>query len=212
MTRFNQKGSVPFLALIIVGVAVVGGVLLFSRNSKQTNKSSTTPQESRTDATVPVTDKSIQWTTYKDSERGYSIKHPEGWTVENSTANNSRIINVKAADKSAFVIIEAIVGPKLDEKGVEEVVKYFEDKLKNDQKYKTINFAQKTDNGTGGFIAEGEYVAEENTPEEQKIVFEERFMVAQNGRGLRTHAAYSKLTEEINKSVTAKIIGSLSTN
>ncbi|RJQ27250.1 hypothetical protein C4577_01720 [Candidatus Parcubacteria bacterium] len=207
----NQKGVIQPLAIIIIAVLVIGGIYLITRNSDNSSKPSQT-QELET--TVPDLSSSIQWETYKDEERSYSIKRPEGWTVENSESGNSRIINVVAGDKSAFVIIEAIGGPSLDEEGaIEGVVKYMEEKLNKNTDLKVTAFAKQSESDTGGYMAEGEYLDEgKEAPENKKVLFEERFTVAKNGRGMRIHRAYTKITQTVNNPATSEIIKSFSIN
>lgn len=206
----DQKGVIQPLAIVIVAILVIGGVVLISRNSKDDAKTSPTQKNTENvDSSA-----SVQWETYKDEERGYSIQHPKGWTVENSQSQNSRLIKVTAGDKLAFVMIETIAGPSLEGEGaVEEVVKLMEEKLKKDTDKKITASARKSEGETSGFIAAGEYLNDgEEASEEKKIVFEERFMVAKNGRGMRVHTAYPKVMQAVNKPITSKIISSFSIN
>lgn len=211
MPKLNQNGAVPLIAIGAIAVVAIAGFFLISKNSSKPQKPPPTQQQGQKAASESSP---IQWQTYKDEERGYSIKHPEGWIVENSSGQNSRIIKVTAANKSAFVIIEAIAGSKLEGEGdIDEVVRYFEEKIKKDTGYKITGLTKKTEGDTSGFIVEGEYVdAGKETPEDKKILFEERLMVAKNGRGMRMHRAYTKITKEINQPISSEIIKSLSLN
>lgn len=208
----NQKGAIPPLVLGVIAVLVIGGIFLLTQKS---DKPQSTDQKQTIAQPTPSekADEESEWKTYKDEQYGYSIKHPAGWTVENVPSQNTRIIKVTSSDKLAFVMIEAIGGPTLEnEEAVEEVVKYMEDKLRNNTELKVTGLSKKTEGATSGFIAQGEYVAEKDTPEDQIIVFEERFLVAKNGRGLRIHSAYAKGTKETNAPITSEIIKSFSPN
>ncbi|MBI2601074.1 hypothetical protein HYW42_03910 [Candidatus Daviesbacteria bacterium] len=211
MPKLDQKGAVPPLAIAIIAVIVIGVIYFISQNSNNSQKNTQT-QESKqdnTDTPKPTT----QWKTYKNEERGYSIKHPEGWTVENSSGQNSRIIKVTASDKTAFVIIEAIGGSRLAAGETEKVAQLMEEKLKKDTNIKVASSNIKTEGDTSGYLAEGEYLDEgKEPPTEKKILFEERFKVAENGRGMRLHRAYTQITKEINQPITSEIIKSFSIN
>lgn len=204
----NQRGAIPPLVLGVIAVLVIGGIFLLtqkSSNPQTADQKQTTVQQTQSSET--------EWETYQDKQYGYSIKHPTGWTVENVPSQDTRIIKVSSSDKLAFVMIEAIGGPTLENEGaVDVVVKYMEDKLRNNSELRVTNLAKKTEGATSGFIAQGEYATEDDTPDEQKIIFEERFLVAKNGRGLRIHSAYAKGTKETNAPITAEIIKSFSTN
>lgn len=214
MPKLNQTGVISPFIIAVIAIVVIGGIFVISRNAGNSQKSSQ-PQEQEQEQKAIVPDpSSIQWKTYKDEERGYSIKHPEGWTVENSESGNSRLIKIVAGDKFAFVIIEAIGGSSLDEDGaVEGVVKYMEEKLDKNTDLKVTAFTKQFEGDSGGYMAEGEYLDDgKEASENKKILFEERFTVAKNGRGMRIHRAYAKITQTVNNSVTSEIIKSFSIN
>lgn len=199
----SQKGAVPPLAIAIVAVVLIGGVFLISQRSSQTptsnQKQETSNQQSSTE---------IQWETYTDKQYGYSLKHPSGWMVENLESGGTRLIRVRSADKTAFVLIEGISGPALeDEKAMQQVVDYLEKQLKSKSEYKVTASSKVTEGGLSGYIAEGENVGGDIT-----TLFEERFMVAKSGKGLRMHTEYSIDSKEVNKSITNEIMTSFKTN
>ena len=104
----NQKGAVPFLIPIIIGIIIIGGIILITSNSKKASKTENTrpaPQTTTDTSTSSANQAApLVWKTYKDEERGYSIKHPEGWTVENLPAEDRQLIRVSDDAKSAFMV------------------------------------------------------------------------------------------------------------
>ena len=172
----NQKGTTPFLVPLIIVAALIGGFFLISKNSTNTSEAPSASPSS-----------SIQWETYKDEEGGYSLKLPKGWTVENLPIENTKLIKVTAEDKTAFVLIEGIVGPNLEKEGeLEKVIDLLEDKLKKNSNIKINALTRLNENDMSGYLAIGE-----ETYEGKTVEFEERFIVWKNGRGLRLDGAYS---------------------
>ncbi len=202
-TLLDQKGVVPPVAIAVVAVVLIGGVFLVSQRSNQPPASN---QEQETSNQQNST--KIQWETYTDEQYGYSLKHPSGWVVENIDSQGTRLIKTASPDKTVFVIIEGIAGPALeDEKAMQEVVDYLEDELKSKENYKVTASSKVTEGGLSGYIAEGENAGTGIT-----TLFEERFMVAKNGQGLRMHTEYSIDSKEINKPITQEIMASFKTD
>lgn len=69
----NQKGLAPILIVILV-VLIVGGYFVYSNYS--TNQTQPEPTE------TPNPDETAGWQTYINTEYKYSLKYPQGWTVE----------------------------------------------------------------------------------------------------------------------------------
>lgn len=213
MPTLNQKGAISFFVPIIIGIVVIGGIFLLGQNSKKPASPSQVkqnPQEtSQTPGPVATQSADVQWKTYKDKERGYSIKHPEGWTVENLPAEGRQLIRVSDDAKSAFVLIEAFAGPGLEKTGeLEEVLDALEEKFKSNTSLKITNFSRvEPKDGVGGYNAKGE-----ETYGEKTVLFEEKMIVGKTGRSMRIHAAYHPDSKEINRPITTEIIKSFSTN
>ncbi len=204
---FNQKGNVPFLAIAIIGVVILGGSFLISKNSNNSQKISQT-QGQKQNTISPEPSSSIQWEIYKDEQYGYSLKRPAGWVVENMPSENSRLIKVTDPDKTTFVLIEGIAGPSLEkESELEKVMDLLEDKLKKNSNLKIATFTRSNEDNSSGYLATGEETFDNKT-----VAFEERFMVWKNGRGIRLHSGYAPDSKEINKPVTAEIMSSFTTD
>lgn len=210
---FNQKGVIPLLIPIIIGILVIGGVIFISTNSEKASKNEN-PQpspQSVSDASSSIATQSaaVEWKTYKDKERGYSVKHPEGWTVENLPAEGRQLIRVSDDAKSAFVLIEAFAGPSLEKEGaLEGVLDSLEEKLKKNTSLKITGFSKvEPKDGVGGYNAKGE-----ETYGEKTVLFEEKMVIGKTGRSMRIHAAYHPDSIEINRPLTTTIIKSFSTD
>ncbi len=232
---FNQKGVIPLVVIFIVLVVIGGGVIgvksgLLKLTAAPSNPgSSVSPYDrvpakntpspassglsqnnlsnntnSPSSASAASTKIDSTWQTYT-SKNGYSIKYPKGWTVETlSSDTKDELIRVKDSNKSAFVLIETIIGPSLQATGeLEKVTKYMADKFKNNSHIKISTFNDYAQNGIGGYTASGELTYEDKT-----VIFEERFRVGKNGRGIRTEGAYTPDSKEINQPITSAIVGS----
>lgn len=191
----NQKGVIPPLALVIVTVIVIGSVYSFSQQTK--NNQTTSPATKNTQS---------EWKTYTDQKYGYTIKYPPQWTIENLDSNDTGSIRMTNPNKSVFVLIDFIIGPSLEKAGeMEKVVDLLENKLRKNTSLKinefTKSIAQQKD--TSGYTATGE-----ETYNEKTVLFEERFVVSTNGRGLRMHSIYASDSKDINKPITQEIMGS----
>lgn len=212
MPTSNQKGAIPLLIPIIIGIVVIGGIFLVTQNSQKTSEPPEIQQSSEstnTSTSAATQSASVEWKTYKDEERGYSIKHPVGWTVENLPAEGRQLIRVSDDAKSAFVLIEAFAGSSLEKEGeLEEVLDALEEKFRSNASLKVTSFSKvEPKDGVGGYNAKGE-----ETYGEKTVLFEEKMMVGKTGRSLRVHAAYHPDSEEINRPITTAIIKSFSTD
>lgn len=204
--RLNQKGFIPPIALAVIVIVLIGGFFLISKNNS--SKSSTKIIENENispDVTpIPSPTPSPEWETYNDEKYGYSIKYPQGWTVENLSSKDSSSIRLSDDQKTAFVLIDSIIGPSLEKTGEKEkVIDLLEGKLKTNTHIKINAFVRSNENDLGGYLATGE-----ETYDNKTVLFEERFIVAKNGRGLRMHSIYASDSAKINKPLTQEIMGS----
>lgn len=192
MPKINQKGVIPPLVLGIIAILVIGGIYFINQKPK-------TPQN--TIAPSATSD----WETYQNDQYEFSIQYPKNWTVENLPSDeNNASIRLTNAEKSAFLLIDTIFGPSLEKTGeMEKVVKLLEGKLKTNTHLKIIGFNRSNENGKEGYTATGE-----ETYNDKTVLFEERFTVSKDGRGLRMHSIYAPDSKETNKSVTQEIMGS----
>ena len=207
----NQKGAIPFLVPLIIGALVIGGVFLISKNPKtvpKTEKPQQNPQTAtNTKVATSTSTPTDSWKTYKVDKYGYSIKYPQSWVVDDLSSEGSQLIRVKDDQKSAFVLIETIIGPSLAKTGdLEQVLSYMEDKVRKNTHLKIAELkesANTVDKDIKGYVTRGE-----ETYENKTILFEERFQVGKNGRGIRMHSAYTMDSKTINKPINDQIIAS----
>lgn len=203
MSKYNQKGAIPLLIPIIIVSVIIGGIFLFSKKPNNTLKVDKPTQNSPTTATNSAS--TADWKTYKAEKYGYLVQYPQNWTVEDLSSNGDQLIRLKDNEKSAFVLIETIVGPSLEKEGeLEKVFSYLEDKLKNNTHLKVNEFTKSTNKVNKDILS---YIARgEETYDEKTVIFEERFQVGKNGKGIRMHRAYSSESKDINSAITAKIM------
>lgn len=199
MPKLNQKGVAHLAVITVVVILITTGVFFLISNSKKPASESTSAQTGE-----------VIWENYKD-EGGYSLKKPRGWSVENSSENNTKLIKISSPDKSASILIEAIAGPALSsQEELDKVIDQLEEKLKSDQKYKVAQFSKKSGEGISGYSANGELGSSDNP--DQKILFEDIFLVAKNGRGIRRHAIYAAINKDKDQAVVIEIMKSFKTN
>lgn len=199
MSKLSQKGVVPLAVIAVVIILILMGGFFLVNNSKKPAPESASTQTGE-----------VIWEDYKD-EGGYSLRKPQGWTVENSSENNTKLIKISSPDKSASVLIEAIAGPALSsQEELDKVIDQLEEKLKSDSKYKVSQFSKKSGDGISGYSANGEIESSDNP--DQKILFEDIFLVAKNGRGIRRHAIYAAINKDKDQAVVIEIMKSFKTN
>lgn len=209
MPKLDSKGVAQIFIFAAIGVVVIIGLVLLSNSKKSSNSKSASQQIAETNAS-PSTKSEVVWEDYKD-EGGYSLKKPQEWIVENSSENNTKLIKISSPDKSASVLIEAIAGPALSsQEELDKVVDQLEEKLKNDPKYKVDQFSKKSGEGISGYSANGEIGPSDNP--DQKILFEDIFLIAKNGRGLRRHAIYAAINKDRDRAVVTEIMKSFKTD
>lgn len=199
----NQKGAIPLLIPLIIGIVVIGGIFLV-----QKPKTTPTSPPTTTNSPTPDIQPDIQWETYTDEKYGYTLKRPKGWTVENLSSENNRLIKVMAENQTAFVLIEGIAGPSLEKTGeLEKVMDLLEEKLRKNKDQTIGNITRTNENDMSGYLATGE-----ETYEDKTVEFEERFIVWKSGRGLRMHAAFSPDSKQVNKPILSEIMTSFKTD
>lgn len=207
LTLSDQKGTLTPLVIAIIAIVLLGGIFLVSKNATNPQKTPQAQEQKRNTATSESSS-SVEWETYKDKERGYSLKHPKGWIVENLPSENSRLIRVMDPDKSAFVLIEGIIGPSLEKEGeLEKVIDLLEERLKKSTNIKTSTLTRLNEDDTSGYLALGQ-----ETYDEKTVEFEERFIVWKDGKGLRLHAGFAPNTKEINQPIASEIMSSFKTD
>lgn len=203
MPQNNQKGIISPITLGIITILVIGGIYFINQKTKNP-QNTTNNTEKNTQDTSSAT---LGWETYQNDEYNFTIKHPKNWTVENlSSDENNGSIRLTNADKSIFVLIDFIIGPSLEKIGeMEKVVALMESKLRENTHLKINTFTKTTipQKDTRGYTATGE-----ETYEGKTVLFEERFVVSKNGKGLRMHSIYAADSKDTYKSITQEIMGS----
>ncbi len=196
--HLNQQGAIPPMILGVIGILVISGIYFASQKPKPSQPPPATVKTQTTPTPAPA------WETYKDSKYNYEIKYPKDWAVENLPSKDSSSIRLADNQKTAFVLIDSIIGPSLEKTGEKEkVIDLLEGKLKTNTHLKINSFARSNETGIGGYLATGE-----ETYDSKTVLFEERFIVAKNGRGLRMHSIYASDSAKINKPITQEIMGS----
>lgn len=200
MPRFNQKGIISPIALGVVAILVIGGIYLINQKPK-TSQNTTGSEKSTQNTPDPTSD----WKTYQDDKYDFTVKYPKNWTIENlSSDENNGSIRLTNAEKSVFVLIDTIFGPSLEKTGeMGQVVDLLEGKLKTNTHLKILGFNRSNENDKEGYIATGE-----ETYNDKTVLFEERFVVSKNGKGLRMHSIYASDSKDTNEPITQEIMGS----
>lgn len=199
--NFSQQGSIPPLALVAI-IIIIGGIYFTSQKPKAPQN---TPGVVKTTQATPTP--TPEWETYKDSKYNYTIKYPKNWAVENLPSQDSSSIRLADDQKTAFVLVDSIIGPSLEKTGEKEkVLDLLEGKLKTNTHLKINSFTRSNETDIGGYLATGE-----ETYDNKTVLFEERFIVSKNGRGLRMHSIYASDSAKINRPVTQEIMGSYKT-
>lgn len=74
----NQKGLAPILAVLLIGITLVGaGYLVYSEKIALPQ---TKPVQQTTQQTPSfISDETANWKTYTNTKYGYSIKYPNAW-------------------------------------------------------------------------------------------------------------------------------------
>jgi len=217
------------LAMVIVGAGVIGvrsGLLKLTASPSNvgspTNvfdrapaKSSPTPvahtfsnldesgQGIETDSSEKTVDQaSLAWISYSSQDYGYSLGHPEGWSVSDVPADDHREIKVMDPAGRAFVLISAYQDPSINSvENVEIAISYREEAVNVNG---TVDkFESGIEGEVGGYLATGTETFNDFT-----VKFQERGLFGTNGKILLFHGVVVPEYMSQYSSVVTKIIES----
>lgn len=149
---------------------------------------------------------SLDWETYNNSEMGYSLKHPKGWTAKDSSGETNRKLTVSHPKNFANVLIAAHKDDSLKEGGgMAKAISSRKEFLESDQGLKIADFQQTVEEKKGGWMMVGE-----KTIDGQKWQLEERGLVDIYGKVLLMQSGYSDNYGKQYKDVVRQIMDSFS--
>ena len=170
---------VVFGATFLIGML---SVIISARKNSSTSTASGQPQASSQPATKePLVDTS-DWESYHSEPFGYSVKHPKGWTVDDSEFAKKQEIRITEAI-NASVKINAYFDKNMDSiNKVKQGMKLFEEKMRKDANLTVEQVYTSTEENVGTLVGVGK----------QRIsnisyVFVNRAILASNGRVLIFH-------------------------
>lgn len=176
-SRLNIMGIAIVPVLIVVGLVVLVAFVAPKILNKSGSSKTTTGQTSEPDADG--------WVTYHQAEYGYSIRHPQGWSVDDSTFPDDQEILIVDSSKNGVVKINSYQDRTINsQESVIASIAAFEEKLSNDPNIKLVSFKEDFQDPVGGFLAQGE-----QTINGEKFNFVNRGLVATNNRILIFHGA-----------------------
>lgn len=191
-TRSKNQGIAFVPILIIIGLVVAGALIApkFIKKSSPTTvgEQTSTPGEPG-------------WETYRNAKFGYSVKHPEGWTVDDSQFEKIQEIMIVESGKNAYVKVNAYQDRGVNsQETVSASIAEFKQKIENTPDMKLTQFKDSFEGDVGGYIALGQ-----QTIAGVPFAFENRGLLATNGRVLIFHGAY-KASEPSYGEIIRKII------
>lgn len=104
----NQKGFANIILIVIVVLAVgVVGYFAFVKKSAPTAQPAPTPPQTDNAASSTPTQKNetANWKIYSNSKYNFSLKYPNGWTLEESSQTDltGRIISLRSPETSQLL-------------------------------------------------------------------------------------------------------------
>lgn len=197
-TRKSSRGIALVPVLIVIALGLLGVFVVPKIMQKTTPKTAEVSQTSEPDAEG--------WQTYQQNQYGYSIRHPKGWSVDDTKFPSTQEILVVEDGKNAMVKINAYQDKSINsEETVMKSIAAFKQKISSDPNIKLQSFKDSFEDKVGGFIAQGEQTID-GTP----FVFINKGLVAVNNRILIFHGAAKKpLAKEYGETI-IKIMSSFS--
>jgi len=176
-SHLSIKGVAIAPILLIIGLVFLVVFIAPKLLNKSLSSTTATRQTSPADADG--------WVTYHQAEYGYSIKHPEDWSVDDSTFPKDQEILVTDSKKNGVVKINSYQDKTINSQAtVMASIAAFKDKLSSDSNIKLVSFKENFQDPVGGFIALGE-----QTINGEKFNFINKGLVATNNRILIFHGA-----------------------
>ncbi|MFH1656452.1 MAG: PsbP-related protein [Candidatus Nealsonbacteria bacterium] len=134
------------IAIVCLVIALIGGIFIY-QNSKKSDNETNNEEETNQDLTA-------DWVIYKSPTRGYQIKHPADWTMDDTGEIYQQSDVLMAPDKNAAIVITIFQDLRiLEPNGIETIVKEVEDAFANDQNHVVKTFEK----GTEGYVTGGSY-------------------------------------------------------
>ena len=99
----NQKGFAN-IVLVVVIVLIVGAVGYFAfvkKSARLAEQTQTTTQTNNSVSPIPTQkDETANWKTYSNSKYNFSLKYPNGWTIEEPTNADTtgRVISLRSPE------------------------------------------------------------------------------------------------------------------
>jgi hypothetical protein len=183
-----QKGLAPLVIIAIVGVIIAGVIIVFKGNStsKKTTPSVQQQTKQESSSSGSMSD-ALEWETFKNSEMGYSIKHPKGWVAKDESGKTNRKLTVSHPKNFANVLIVAHKDDSLKETGgMAKAIKGRKEFLESDKELKIADFKDTVEEKKGGWLMVGE-----KTIDGKKWQLEERGLLDIYGKVLLMQSGYS---------------------
>lgn len=195
-SRLNINGIVIFPVLIIIGLVILVAFLAPKIINKSDSLKTTAGQTSSPDADG--------WVTYHQAEYGYSIRHPQGWSVDDSTFPDDQEILVTDSNKNGVVKINSFQDKTVNsQESVMGSIAAFKEKLSTDPNIKLTSFKSDFNDPVGGFVAQGEQIING-----EKFNFVNKGLIATNNRILIFHGAIKATVAEQYGNTVLRIIDS----
>lgn len=148
----------------------------------------------------------LDWETFKNSEMGYTVKHPKGWVVKDGSGETNRKVTVSHPKNFANVLIAAHKDDSLKEKsGMAKAIQGRKEFLGSDKELKIANFKDTVEEKKGGWLMVGGKVIDG-----QKWQLEERGLLDIYGKVLLMQSGYSENYGRQYKDVVRQIMDSFS--
>lgn len=148
----------------------------------------------------------LDWETYKNSEMGYSVKHPKGWVPKDESGETNRKFTVSHPKNFANVLVAAHKDDSLKEQGgMAKAIKGRKEFLESDQGLKIADFKDTVEDKKGGWMMVGE-----KTIDGQKWQLEERGLLDIYGKVILMQSGYSENYGKQYKEAVRQIMDSFS--
>jgi hypothetical protein len=121
--------------------------------------------------------------TFQSKKFGFSVKHPQGWTVNESNFAEKQEIIISERSKNASVKINAYKDSSLDsEEAVRSAMQRFKQEMDNDPNVVVSQFKTDFQNEIGGHILIGQQIIDG-----ENYDFQNRGLLSTNGRLILFH-------------------------
>lgn len=129
-----------------------------------------------------------KWQGYTSSKYGYSVSYPIDWELLDGNTETSRRMLIKDNANLGYVDIQSFFDKTLGEPGkLQEALNAMEVKFRSDADLKVTQFKSSVDGKIGGYITTGEQILRG-----ELYNYENRGLLANNGKILLFHGAYKK--------------------